>query len=515
MTGSGKSWLSWVTLMVVAAGCGSQVEPPAVEDSAEDEAAVVAVTQWSDRSELFMEYPPLVANETARFAIHLTALETFEAVDAGHVVVTLDGVERAEFAVDSPSVPGIFGVDVTPDAPGRYRLAIELESETLRDLHDVGVVTVHPDVEAARAQLPEEETSDVLFLKEQQWTLDFATESAQHRELRQSFVAPGMIQPRAGGQVDVSSPLAGRITPESRLPMIGTSVRRGQVLAEILPWSESVGDRASLEFDLVEARATLQLAEATQQRTARLVEAGALPTRRTVEATVGVDTAKARIDTASARLEHLDQTRTGEGDVASSGRVSVRTPIEGIVATAQMTPGATVETGQVLFQVISIDRVHVVANVPESEISRLADAGSAELEAPGLDEPIALDQLVSVGRIVDPLSRTVPIVYELAELDARLAIGQTVTLRLFTSGQVAAITVPDSAVIEDGGQPVVFVQTGGESFTRRPVRLGGRAGGYVQLLDGVEPGERVVTQGATLIRLAALSPSVPAHGHVH
>ena len=150
---------------------------------------------------------------------------------------------------------------------------------------------------------------------------------------------------------------------------------------------------------------------------------------------------------------------------------------------------------------------------PRSHVWRTLD--SAELEAPGLDEPIALDQLVSVGRIVDPLSRTVPIVYELAELDARLAIGQTVTLRLFTSGQVAAITVPDSAVIEDGGQPVVFVQTGGESFARRPVRLGGRAGGYVQLLDGVEPGERVVTQGATLIRLAALSPSVPAHGHVH
>lgn len=75
--------------------------------------------------------------------------------------------------------------------------------------------------------------------------------------------------------------------------------------------------------------------------------------------------------------------------------------------------------------------------------------------------------------------------------------------------------MPESAIIDDGGRPVVFLQIMGEAFQRRPVQLGIREGGYVQVLDGVFPGERVVTTGAHLIRLAAMSNQVPAHGHVH
>jgi multidrug efflux pump subunit AcrA (membrane-fusion protein) len=77
------------------------------------------------------------------------------------------------------------------------------------------------------------------------------------------------------------------------------------------------------------------------------------------------------------------------------------------------------------------------------------------------------------------------------------------------------LAVPESAIVDDAGRPVVFVQTAGESFLRRPVRIGIRDSGYVGILEGVIRGERVVTAGAYQIRLAALSPQVPAHGHVH
>ena len=75
--------------------------------------------------------------------------------------------------------------------------------------------------------------------------------------------------------------------------------------------------------------------------------------------------------------------------------------------------------------------------------------------------------------------------------------------------------VPESAIIDDAGRPVVFVQKGGETFLRRPVKLGVRNGGIVQVLEGVSPGDRVVTKGAYLIRLSTMSSAVPAHGHVH
>jgi multidrug efflux pump subunit AcrA (membrane-fusion protein) len=116
---------------------------------------------------------------------------------------------------------------------------------------------------------------------------------------------------------------------------------------------------------------------------------------------------------------------------------------------------------------------------------------------------------------LDVDTRTVPIIYELSDPDPRLAIGQAVTLRVFISATTEAVTVPESALVDDAGQPVVFVQVGGESFERRPVRLGNREAGHVQILGDLVAGERVVTRGAPLIRLAALSPQVPAHGHTH
>jgi cobalt-zinc-cadmium efflux system membrane fusion protein len=126
-----------------------------------------------------------------------------------------------------------------------------------------------------------------------------------------------------------------------------------------------------------------------------------------------------------------------------------------------------------------------------------------------------LGRAISVGRIVDPGSRTLNVIYAANNSKRLLAIGQAVSIRLYTSATVKAAAVPESAVIDDGGRPVVFVQTAGESFERRPVRLGNQDSGYLQITDGLKTNERVVTRGAYLVRLAALSTQIPAHGHVH
>jgi multidrug efflux pump subunit AcrA (membrane-fusion protein) len=69
--------------------------------------------------------------------------------------------------------------------------------------------------------------------------------------------------------------------------------------------------------------------------------------------------------------------------------------------------------------------------------------------------------------------------------------------------------------VDDTGRPVVFVQASGESFERRPVTLGAREGDVVQVVEGVKRGDRIVSKGAYLVRLASLSTQAPAHGHVH
>ena len=485
-------------------------------EAVDEELPPVVETRWTGRSELFMEYPPLVEGETSRFAIHFTDLATFEPLRAGRAEVRLDGAGGEAFTVDAPGRPGIFGVDVTPARAGRYRLSVVLEAPGLADRHDLGAVTVvTPAAAGALHAHADEEDGSIAFLKEQQWTLDFATAPAGERRIAESLVIAAEIEPRTGGRADVATPVAGRLAGDLPARPVGSRVSRGDPLAEIIPHSGHGEDRPALELAVAEARNALELERAERARVERLVAAGALPERRRLEARVAERTADARVAAAEAHLAQLDATRTGEGEGGRDTRFVLRAPISGVVAASDATPGASVEEGTRLFRLIALDSVHVIGALPEAALPRIGELTGAELEVPGFGAPIALDRLVAVGRVLEPEARTVPMIYELRDPDRRLAVGQAVSLRIFASDAIEAVTVPESAVVDDAGQPVVFVQVGGESFERRPVRLGNREAGHVQVAGDIAPGERVVVRGAPLIRLAALSPQGPAHGHTH
>lgn len=508
---SGRS-SSALSAVLMLSGCGSA--PPV--DVAAVEPAPVVVSRWTERSELFVEFPPLVAGATSRFAIHFTDLATFEPLREGRATVRLSGARVEEFEVDAPGRPGIFGVDVTPAAAGRARLELLLDAAAVQDRHDLGEVRVLTAAEASG--LPpeaEEEDGTVPFLKEQQWALDFATAAARRRPMADSLEVPAEIRPRTGGEAEVTTPVAGRLAADLPPRPVGSVVGRGDTLAQVVPRSEHADDRPALELAVAEARDALELARAGHARVERLVEVGALPARRRLEARLASQTAEARMTAAQAHLAQLDSTRRGEGEGTEDTRFVLRAPMRGVVAESAATPGASVDEGARLFKLIAVDRVHVVGALPEAALSRLDDLAGAELEVPGAGAPLPLERLVTVGRVVDEDTRTVPIIYELPNPDRRLAIGQAVTLRVFGASRTDAVTVPESAIVDDAGQPVVFVQVGGESFERRPVRLGHREGGEVQVTGDVAEGDRVVTVGAPLIRLAALSPQVPAHGHTH
>ena len=123
--------LSVVLLAMFASACGGE-DPAATEPT---QLEPLSVTQWTGKSELFAEYPPLVVGQTSRFAIHLTDISNCKPVTSGQVEVRLEGGGAAPetFRVDAPSRPGIFGVDVKPARAGARELVIALESAPLTD----------------------------------------------------------------------------------------------------------------------------------------------------------------------------------------------------------------------------------------------------------------------------------------------------------------------------------------------------------------------------------------------
>ena len=515
--------------------CGGK--PEATDRQAEpEEPEPIAVTRWTEKSELFMEYPPLRAGETSRFAIHLTDLQTFKPLMEGRAVVELasGGGQTETFSEDGPSRPGIFGVNVTPTRAGSPAMTIHVESAAVDDMHRLGPVEVagtehaedhehaHPH-EGDNHEHPHDgsegedhsQGEEISFLKEQQWALDFATQVVGTATMRESLTVPAKVQPRSGGRIAITAPVGGRLSTGVRLPVIGTNVESGQGVAAIVPPTSTPSDLPSLELAGEEARVKLNFARQERRCLGRLLDAGAIPARRVNEAKANEAVVAAQLKAAQARLKHYEETRQAEHQEDGRTTFQVRSPLSGVVASVNTTDGAHVEDGETLLEVVAVDRVYVVGEVPEAAAAALRRPAGAEIVVPGLEQPMQVGRLVSVANFVDPRSRTVKVIYEMDNRSRRLAVGQAISMRLFHSTANEAPTISESALVDDGGRPIVFVQTGGESFERRPVTLGERQGGRVQVTAGVALGERVVTRGAYLVRLASMSTQVPAHGHAH
>ena len=163
------------------AGSGAPGGGTAGTSASRAEPQTLDVTHWTNATELFMEYPPLVAGQKALFAVHLTKLADFTPVTAGRArleFTPVSGGAVTALAGPPPSRPGAFRVEEVPPPAGRYTWALVLEAPDLSDRHELGTITVFPDVTTAQresGQGPPGDATAIAYLKEQQWTNPFAT----------------------------------------------------------------------------------------------------------------------------------------------------------------------------------------------------------------------------------------------------------------------------------------------------------------------------------------------------
>ena len=479
------------------------------------------VTHWTDKTELYMEHPPLVAGQTARFAVHLTTLADFGAMttgrphlefapEAGGTAATLPGSEALR--------PGAFRVEGTLPAAGRYRWALIVDAPDVADRHDLGTVTVFADATAAMADAGTQQLDDPSafgYLKEQQWTTAFATARVQTVELRSATRAPASIEPLTGGEAIIAAPAAGRFSADA-LIAIGTLVRAGQTLGRLEPRLSGSDDRATLAAMVAEAHAALDATRAEQTRSEHLVTERAAPARRLEEARRALGVAELRLQAAEARLTQRDETLRSGGGASTGNAFILQTPIAGRVAAVLATLGASYDEGAPLFHIVRTDRVELRVQMPAADASAARGVAALAFEVAGREEPVALHPRDSRDAgVVDATTRALPVLFEVENPGGQLLIGQIGTALLYRREHVRGLAVPKAAVLLDGGRPYVFVQVGGERFVRRYIEITTRDGDWIGLKSGLSAGDRVVTRGAYDVQLASAAKGLPAEGHVH
>jgi RND family efflux transporter MFP subunit len=478
-----------------------------------------SVTTWAQRTELFMEYAPLIAGKESRFAAHVTAMPSFRAVTSGKATVTVKiGGATQTATADSPSNPGIFRPTLVPKQAGACELEFTIDSPQVKETFSAGKCEVFASEDAARKALGTEEEAPgrITFLKEQQWKTDFALFEVGKRDLQDGVRASGEIRPVAGREARLSAPVAGRVELATPSPLLGGPIDKGVLLGSIAPRTSSGTDRATLAADVNALQAELAAARTELARAERLVADQAAPARAVDEARTRVSVAEARLAGAGGRLGQFDASATGGG---GGRRFELRAPLAGTLVAIDVATGESIEEGKPMFSVVDLAQVWLVARVFEPDIPRIEKATKAWFTIEGYTEPFAIDEgngkLVTVGRVIDPKTRTVPVIFEIANADGRLRIGNFAKVAIATGAPRNVLAIPDNAIVDDAGKSVVYVMVEGEAFERRPLRLGIRSRGFSEVLEGVAEGERVVTKGAYEIRLASASGAVPAHGHAH
>jgi len=494
-------------------------------------------TDYSDKTELFVEFSALTVGQISSFAAHFSKLSDFQPIAEGNVTVILSSQDQPteRFSTDAPAVPGIFVPKAEPKYAGKRQLAVELTSKALTVRHELGEIPVYQNLAAALAATEDEKDQggDIPFLKEQQWKVDFATEVIEQHELQQSVRALATIKAAAGNEAYVSAPVSGHLlTSAAELPKVGSYVEQGQVLASLAARLSGNSDMAQLELDVQTARTHDQLARNEQNRAEQLFQANVIAKRRLIEAQSKTQITNAELNAAEKRLK-----QTRQQSVGSASGIKIYAPISGILAQVAIASGSYVEEGKTLFYIINPDLLWLDAHIAEADIAQLKtpdrvsfsirdgvspnQQGASAAKAVGIGNEFQIQlgnngKLVSYGQVIDPVTRTVPLVVAFENPQRKLAVGSLVQTKIYTDDKIQSIAVPEKALIDDNGQDLVFIQSEGESFQRRVLKLGIRDRGYVQVLSGLNQGERVVTKGAYLVYLASSSPAqLGAHGHAH
>jgi RND family efflux transporter MFP subunit len=263
---------------------------------------------------------------------------------------------------------------------------------------------------------------------------------------------------------------------------VGDVVRRGQVLATFAP-DLIQADLAQSKAAVAEAEATLADAAANAQRARDLQASGALSAQQINQLLTAERTAQARLDAlrAGAKLQQLRLQQT-----------QVLAPDQGVISARGATVGAVVPAGQELFRLIRGSRLEWRAEVAASDLALLKPGQPVKVSAAGA--PAVAGKVRMVAPTVDATTRN-GIVYVDLPQPAQLKAGMFARGE-FETGQSAALTLPQTAVLLRDGFSYVFIVGADHRVTQTKVSVGRRSGDRIEVTHGLAPTARVVASGA-------------------
>ncbi|MDR1762243.1 MAG: efflux RND transporter periplasmic adaptor subunit [Bacteroidales bacterium] len=362
----------------------------------------------------------------------------------------------------------------------------------------------HKDKEVAAET---ENPNAIVFTKEQQANIDFATEEVRNEPFGQVIRTTAQIQPSQGDERIISAKASGTAFFSANITE-GKAVSIGQILFSI---DGSATTDNNLAVRYTEAENEYNRAKTEYERKAELAKDNIVSQSDLLQA-------KTTFTNAEAIYNNLKRN-------FSAGRQNITSPIRGFVTSVLVQNGQFVEAGQAVLIVSQNRNLFLKAELQPKYFDLLNNITSANIRLLSSNRIFTLEELsgkvLSYGKTADINNPLIPVTFQINNRAGLLA-GSFVEMFIKTQTNTQALTIPNEAIIEEMGNFFVFVQLTPELFEKRPVKTGVTDGIRTEIIVGAEnlpplqAGDRVVSKGAILVKLAQASGALDAHaGHAH
>lgn len=321
--------------------------------------------------------------------------------------------------------------------------------------------------------------------KETQFLFNVFTQKVAVGSFTESTKLFGNIIPASNGQAIVTIPQSGKIVALS--VRVGDKVVAGQQLAVVEQNLDAVA-----QVGILSEKNTLAAEyEAAKKEFDRL-------------ATVQDIAAKRDVDEAKARLNRAENNLKAFTDNAGR-RIILTAPIGGVVANFNLSIGATLNAGQTLFTITNLSQIYAEAQVFDKDAAKVSNGAKFTIECANDSHKTSDVKLLSVAQEINTTNQSQRVLFELTNPDGDFKIGEFVNIRVFAAANSQQIALPNSAITEINGKPVVFIKDAAEKYTLSYVQLGENNGAYTSILKGIEEGERVVINASYQLKMIYLN----------
>ena len=371
----------------------------------------------------------------------------------------------------------------------------------------LGAASTNANAQAAPRDRTRPDTFTVELTDAQLASVQVAPASEREFPIQKESV--GSIDFNLDMSVQVFTPYQGRIV--GLFARVGDEVTKGQTLFTI-----DSPDLLQAESSLIAAAGVLDFTTRNLARLKQLYASRAVSQREVEQATSDQQTAEGNVRAGRDSVRLFGKTNA-EIDAIIAKRMAdpilvVPSPIAGRVTARNAAPGLFVQPGSAPapFAVADISTMWMLANVAEADSPALRIGQPVKVKVMAFPDRVFDGKITTIASSVDPNTHRVLVRSEIADPQHLLRAGMFATFVIQTGEPVRTLAVPNDGVVREGdGTMTVWVTTDRRRFTRRTVKTGLQYQGYRQILEGLQAGELVATEGALFLSntlATALSP---------